>query len=185
MISVRPLAGRHEFADAVNMQRIVWGWADLDILPVRFFVDPAPAHPTAFHNGALYSDPRISMYIGMGLRDEHMRRYIFTTSNGQEPDLEFTADTVACSPAGAREFTCPITGSFSVRGIARPFTVQLRVKEQGTSGFRAAGDTILKLSDYGIEPPSQFGVKPSNEVKLHLDFTGKENELSAKREGER
>jgi len=38
MISVRPLAGRHEFADAVNMQRIVWGWADLDILPVRFFV---------------------------------------------------------------------------------------------------------------------------------------------------
>ncbi|HEY1568862.1 MAG TPA: glucoamylase family protein [Solirubrobacteraceae bacterium] len=33
-----------------------------------FYVDPAPAHPTAFHNGALYSDPRISMYIGMGLR---------------------------------------------------------------------------------------------------------------------
>ena len=38
MITVRPLAGRHEYADAVNLQRIVWGWEDLDILPVRFFV---------------------------------------------------------------------------------------------------------------------------------------------------
>jgi len=38
MITVRALSGRHEFADAVNLQRMIWGWEDLDILPVRFFV---------------------------------------------------------------------------------------------------------------------------------------------------
>jgi predicted GNAT superfamily acetyltransferase len=38
MMTVRALTGRHEFADAVNLQRIIWGWEDLDILPVRFFV---------------------------------------------------------------------------------------------------------------------------------------------------
>jgi predicted GNAT superfamily acetyltransferase len=38
MITVRALAGRHEYADAVNLQRIIWGWQDMDILPVRFFV---------------------------------------------------------------------------------------------------------------------------------------------------
>lgn len=38
MINVRALSGRHEFADAVNLQRMIWGWEDLDILPVRFFV---------------------------------------------------------------------------------------------------------------------------------------------------
>jgi hypothetical protein len=32
-----------------------------------FYVEPAPAHPAGYHNGALYSDPRISMYVGMGL----------------------------------------------------------------------------------------------------------------------
>jgi hypothetical protein len=32
-----------------------------------YYVYPAPAHPAGYHNGALYSDPRISMYIGMGL----------------------------------------------------------------------------------------------------------------------
>jgi predicted GNAT superfamily acetyltransferase len=38
MITVRELSGRHEFAHAVNLQRMIWGWEDLDILPVRFFV---------------------------------------------------------------------------------------------------------------------------------------------------
>jgi predicted GNAT superfamily acetyltransferase len=38
MMTVRALAGRHEFADVVNLQRMIWGWEDLDILPVRFFV---------------------------------------------------------------------------------------------------------------------------------------------------
>jgi len=38
MITVRGLSGRHEFADAVQLQRMIWGWEDLDILPVRFFV---------------------------------------------------------------------------------------------------------------------------------------------------
>jgi predicted GNAT superfamily acetyltransferase len=38
MISVRALSGLHEFADIVNLQRMIWGWEELDILPVRFFV---------------------------------------------------------------------------------------------------------------------------------------------------
>ncbi len=37
-MTVRALTGRHEFADVVNLQRMIWGWEDLDILPVRFFV---------------------------------------------------------------------------------------------------------------------------------------------------
>lgn len=38
MITVRALDGRDEYADAVKLQRAIWGWEDLDILPVRFFV---------------------------------------------------------------------------------------------------------------------------------------------------
>jgi len=38
MMTVRALTGRHEFADVVSLQRMIWGWEDLDILPVRFFV---------------------------------------------------------------------------------------------------------------------------------------------------
>jgi predicted GNAT superfamily acetyltransferase len=38
MIAVRPLSTLLEFADCVHLQRLVWGWEDLDLLPVRFFV---------------------------------------------------------------------------------------------------------------------------------------------------
>lgn len=38
MTEIRELSNHAEYADAVQLQRIVWGWQDLDILPVRFFV---------------------------------------------------------------------------------------------------------------------------------------------------
>ena len=113
----------------------------------------------------------------MKVRDEHMRKYIFTTSDGREPDLEFAAEMVTCPTSStAHEFTCPVAGSLSIRGVAKPFTMQLHVKEQGGSmtAYRASGDAIVKLSDYGIDAPSQFGVKPSHDVKFHLDFSGKQ-----------
>jgi predicted GNAT superfamily acetyltransferase len=37
-IEVREIAALSEFASAVHLQRTIWGWDDLDILPVRFFV---------------------------------------------------------------------------------------------------------------------------------------------------
>jgi predicted GNAT superfamily acetyltransferase len=38
MIEVRKLTQIEEFRDAVELQRAIWGWDELDLLPVRFFV---------------------------------------------------------------------------------------------------------------------------------------------------
>jgi len=37
-MNVRALSGHEEFAEAVRLQKIIWGFAELDLLPVRFFV---------------------------------------------------------------------------------------------------------------------------------------------------
>lgn len=37
-MNVRALSGHDEFAEAVRLQKIVWGFEDLEVLPVRFFV---------------------------------------------------------------------------------------------------------------------------------------------------
>jgi predicted GNAT superfamily acetyltransferase len=37
-MEIRELTSHADFADAVRLQRIIWNWTDLDILPVRFFV---------------------------------------------------------------------------------------------------------------------------------------------------
>src|SRR5512132_1733618 len=37
-MNVRPLSGQAEFAEAVELQKIIWGFDDLELLPVRLFV---------------------------------------------------------------------------------------------------------------------------------------------------
>jgi len=37
-MNVRPLSGQGEIAEAVRLQKIIWGFDDLELLPVRFFI---------------------------------------------------------------------------------------------------------------------------------------------------
>jgi len=37
-MNVRPLSCQEEFAEAVRLQKIIWGFDDLELLPVRFFI---------------------------------------------------------------------------------------------------------------------------------------------------
>jgi predicted GNAT superfamily acetyltransferase len=37
-IEIRPLTAQHEFADAVKLQKEIWGFQEIELLPVRLFV---------------------------------------------------------------------------------------------------------------------------------------------------
>jgi polyisoprenoid-binding protein YceI len=119
--------------------------------------------------------PVKSILTGMALRDEHMRSYIFTTDDGKIPDLRFEAGGTACAPQPGRtaEFSCQVSGALTMRGVTRPFSIPLKIRVENQA-FRATGASTVKLSDYGIGQPSQFGVKTADEVQLHIEFTGKE-----------
>jgi polyisoprenoid-binding protein YceI len=116
--------------------------------------------------------PIKTLSTGMGLRDAHMRKYVFTTTDGDTPDLRFVSDRVVCPGAAHTAATCQIAGDLHIRGTARPFVLDMKVKGDGGS-YRAAGDGIVKLSVYGIERPSQLGVTTSDDVKLHVEFVVK------------
>lgn len=117
--------------------------------------------------------PVKSLGTGMGLRDTHMRKYIFTTSDGQLPDLRFTADKAVCSKPEGKQSTCELSGDLAIRGTSRPFTVVLKVSEEGDT-LRAVGDGKVSLSAYGIERPSQLGVTTADDVKLRFDLSAKQ-----------
>jgi len=116
--------------------------------------------------------PVKTLRTGLGLRDDHMRKHIFTTSDGQVPDLEFLSERTSCSPASPGESTCNVSGKLTIRGIERPFTIALKVKKTGDA-YTAQGDSVVKLSTYGIERPSQFAVTTTDDVRLHLEFTAR------------
>ena len=124
-----------------------------------------------------------SLTTGMGLRDDHMRKLVFTNHDGSVPDITFVSREAACSPdAAKRQARCSVSGELAIRGVQRPFTMTLIVSRDG-AGFRAAGDGVVKLSTYGIGQPSQLGVRTRDDVKLHLDFTARAVPISTARLG--
>jgi polyisoprenoid-binding protein YceI len=118
------------------------------------------------------SVPVATLGTGMNLRDSHMRKYVFTTADGQTPDVRLDAGHAVCGPASSRDMTCQLSGSLAIRGQLRPFAMTLKISGSGGT-FRAAGDADIKLSAYQIERPSQLGVTTEDDVKLHLEFTGR------------
>jgi polyisoprenoid-binding protein YceI len=127
--------------------------------------------------------PVKSLATGMGVRDEHMRKLVFTNPDGSMPDVTFVSRDATCAPeAGKRQAACTVSGELAIRGIPRPFTMTLMVSRAGAE-FRAAGDGVLKLSAYGIERPAQFGVRVNDDVKLHLDFTARPAPVATARLG--
>jgi polyisoprenoid-binding protein YceI len=150
-------------------------------------VEVSPNADGLLLEGIEASLPVKSLLTGMKVRDEHMRKYIFTAPDGKEPDLRFAAGTAACPASGAsHEFACQLAGSLTIRGVSRPANINLHVKEQAgsTSTYRVEGDGTVKLSDYGIAAPSQFGVRPADEVKLRLEFSARTKPpVNAKAEG--
>ena len=52
----------------------------------------------------------------MGLRDSHMRKYVFTTPDGQVPDLRFSAAKAVCAKPEGKQSTCELTGNLAIRG---------------------------------------------------------------------
>ena len=116
--------------------------------------------------------PVMSLSTGLGLRDDHMRTYIFKTSDGNLPDVRLVAAAVECAPGAQSQVECPVSGELAIRGTSRPFSMTLTVKPQKDT-YRVAGDAVVKLSDYGISAPSQLGVTTRDDVKLHLEFTAR------------
>ncbi len=118
--------------------------------------------------------PVQSITTGIRLRDTHMRKYIFTTADGQAPDVRFTSGAVECAagPGGAGTSLCTIAGELAIRGVQRPFTIALQVTGTG-GGYRASGTGTVKLSAYGIPAPSQLGVSTADEVTVQLELKGR------------
>jgi polyisoprenoid-binding protein YceI len=114
--------------------------------------------------------PVESLGTGLGLRDAHMRKHVFTTADGRQPELRFEATSAHCSAANGRESTCQLAGTLSLRDVARPFAMALNVSDEGGK-LRASGDGQVKLSSFGIERPSNLGVRTEDDVALHLEFT--------------
>ena len=116
--------------------------------------------------------PVSTLRTGIALRDVHMRQYIFETDDHQTPDVRFTAADAQCHRTAKKAYACTASGTLSIRGTARPFSIALAVTRDADA-FRVKGNGKVALSAYGIERPSQFGVRTGDDVAIDLDFSAR------------
>jgi polyisoprenoid-binding protein YceI len=109
---------------------------------------------------------------GMELRDQHMREKVFTGPDGNVAELRFESAKAVCpAPAAGQVAACDVSGTFFLRGVGRAFHMALKIKPDAQpKSYRVNGDGTLKLTAYGIEPPSQLGIRISDDVKVHVEF---------------
>ncbi len=128
-------------------------------------------------------DPK-SLSTGLSMRDEHMRNKIFAVGDGI-PELKFAAAKLQCPhPESAKETACQVQGTFTMRGIAKPFAIALKVRQAGQGTFKVVGEGRIKLTAFGVEPPCQLGVCVSDEVQLKLEFQARELQQSSRLHGD-
>ena len=122
-------------------------------------------------------DPK-TFTTGMSLRDQHLHKKVFALDNGTMPELKFTSDKLTCPDVPAsRDVSCPASGQMTLRGVTRPFEINLQVINDG-KGYRITAAGALKLSTFGIERPCQLGVCVTDEVKLNLQFNATEGAVA-------
>ena len=60
-------------------------------------------------------------------------------------------------------------GKLSLRGVEREVAMPVRVSVDASKRVAIEGELTLKMSSFGIEPPSQLGmIKVEDEVKLWI-----------------
>ncbi|MGH2405116.1 MAG: YceI family protein [bacterium] len=92
------------------------------------------------------------------------------------PTAEFTPTAIEGLPetyTDGRELTLQVTGNLKIREVTRPTTFAVTLRLQG-SAVTGAGTTTIRMTDFGFDPPSIFGLlRAENEAKLEFRFVAR------------
>lgn len=161
--SVAVVLAQAAFADTVALGKVEF-LVDTNIKMFKFKGEAQELQSKLEHTGTTLKHveltiPVQSLKTGMDMRDRHMRERIFTTADGKTPDIVFKADSLSCTGQ------CQLTGTLTIRGETRPQILQLSLKDS----THVEGTAKVELSKFGIEAPSQAGVKVADAVDVHFD----------------
>ena len=150
-------------ADSVALGKVEF-LVDTNIKMFKFKGEAGELQSKLEHTGASLKHveltiPVQSLKTGMDMRDRHMRERIFTTGDGKTPDIVFQADAMQCTGQ------CELTGTLTIRGQTRPQKLQLTLKDP----THVEGTAKVELSKFGIDAPSQAGVKVSDSVDVRFE----------------
>ncbi|MEZ4983840.1 MAG: YceI family protein [Saprospiraceae bacterium] len=70
------------------------------------------------------------------------------------PNILFTASSVTATANGTNSYTANVKGTLSIAGVRKQVTVKVTIKEIGEGKVNLSGSYALKMTDFGIDPPT-------------------------------
>jgi polyisoprenoid-binding protein YceI len=124
--------------------------------------------------------PVASLRTGIALRDEHLRSSHWLDAK-QFPAIELKG--TSARKIGKDKWR--LSGTFTLRGVARPLEVDLEVKEipaavaaraglDKVNWIRVRGELQVKLSSHGLQVPSMVAAKVSDRWTVRVSLFAKE-----------
>ena len=130
-----------------------------------FRADPENFRQTV--SGSLQVDAA-TLKTGDAGRDREMRKLLAVE---RYREIRFTVERLEASfPSVAErsDVLLSITGRMQIRGVERPMVVPGRVRRR-SNGLWVRGETQIKMSDFGISPPSRLFFQVADTVLVGFD----------------
>ncbi len=69
-------------------------------------------------------------------------------------------------------YVCEAKGQVAVAGVTNTITMPVKILPLGDKKLKVSGTTILKMSDFKVEPPNPLGlfIKTGDEIKIIFDW---------------
>ncbi len=113
--------------------------------------------------------PLAGLQTGISLRDRHMREKYLEVEKYPDAVLELPWSAVKLPEDGrTSEGTAP--GKMSLHGQSHDVQVRYRIARTGNH-YQVTGTVPLKITDYGIDIPSYFGITVQPDVEASASFT--------------
>lgn len=110
-----------------------------------------------------------TLRTGVDGRDEEMRSRLETD---KYPRLRFQMRDFKLGKLdrAARTVSGEVVGDMTIHGVTKPLRVPVRVEVDQSRRVVLDGEVLLRMSDYGIEPPTVGPITVQDEVKLWLSL---------------
>jgi polyisoprenoid-binding protein YceI len=110
-----------------------------------------------------------------GKRIMNNKTYDALESN-DHPKISFQLRSVENLYAAGSRFSGKAKGKLTIAGNSKMVTIPFSGKMNGNDEFSVNGDYSLKMSEYGVEPPSAMlgSLKTGDEVTIKYEMTFKE-----------
>jgi polyisoprenoid-binding protein YceI len=91
------------------------------------------------------------------------------------PSITYQLSRADLQGVTSQEFELKTTGRLTIAGTTRDVAMTVKGKPLGDGSFRFTGSTPLKMSDFGIDPPTAMlgTMKTGNQIVVHFDVVAR------------